>query len=75
MVWEKMVQSQIESYQRLKKVVLDATLLNTQHYNVRIKGKVEQFRMEEHPPLHLGVVAIKKGAFGSPLTKVANFMS
>ena len=23
-------------------MVLDATLLNTQHYNVRIKGKVEQ---------------------------------
>ena len=25
-----------------KKTVLDATLLNTQHYKVRIKGKVEQ---------------------------------
>ena len=25
-------------------MVLDATLLNTQHYKVRIKGKVEQFR-------------------------------
>ena len=24
------------------KMVLDATLLNTQHYKVRIKGKVEQ---------------------------------
>ena len=30
----------VESYQRLKK--LDASLLNTQHYKVRIKGKVEQ---------------------------------
>ena len=30
--------------QRLKKMVLDATLLNTQHYKVRIKGKVEQSR-------------------------------
>ena len=29
--------------------------------------------MELHPPLHLGVVAIEKGAFGSHLTKVANF--
>ena len=29
--------------------------------------------MELHPPLHLGVVAIEKGAFGSPLTAVANF--
>ena len=25
-----------------KKMVLDAALLNTQHYKVRIKGKVEQ---------------------------------
>ena len=29
--------------------------------------------MELRPPLHLGVVAIEKGTFGSPLTKVANF--
>ena len=29
--------------------------------------------MEWCPPLHLSVVAIEKGAFGSPLTKVANF--
>ena len=27
-----------------QKMVLDATLLNTQHYKVRIKGKVEQSR-------------------------------
>ena len=38
------VQSQFKSYQRLKKMVLDATLFNTQHYKVRIKGKVEQSR-------------------------------
>ena len=30
--------------------------------------------MEERPPLKLGVVAIEKGAFGSPLTKVTNFI-
>ena len=35
---------QVESYQRLKKMVLDATLLNTQHYKVQIKGKVKQSR-------------------------------
>ena len=29
--------------------------------------------MELHPPLHLHVVTIEKGAFGSLLTKVANF--
>ena len=27
---------------KAQKMVLDATLLNTQHYKVRIKGKVEQ---------------------------------
>ena len=27
---------------KTKKMVLDASLLNTQHYKVRIKGKVEQ---------------------------------
>ena len=27
---------------KTQKKVLDATLLNTQHYKVRIKGKVEQ---------------------------------
>ena len=44
MARETWVQSQVESYQRLKKMVLDATLLNTQYYKVRIKGKVEQSR-------------------------------
>ena len=29
---------------RTQKMVLDAALLNTQHYKVRIKGKVEQSR-------------------------------
>ena len=29
--------------------------------------------MELRPPPHQGVVAIEKGAFGSPSTKVANF--
>ena len=42
MVLETRVQSQVKSYQRLKKMVLDTALLNTQHYNVWIKGKVEQ---------------------------------
>ena len=64
MARETWVQSQVESYQRLKKMVLDASLFNTQHYKVRIKGKVEQSRE---------VVAIEKGAFGLPSTMVANF--
>ena len=36
------VQSQVESYLKTQKMVLDAALLNTQYYKVRIKGKVEQ---------------------------------
>ena len=41
MIRETRVQHQVESYQRLKKMVLDAALLNTQYYKVKIKGKVE----------------------------------
>ena len=44
MVSETGVQSQVESFQRLKKMVQDTPLLNTQYYKVRIKGKVEQSR-------------------------------
>ena len=31
----------IQKTQKKKKMVLDAALLNTQHYKIRIKGKVE----------------------------------
>ena len=48
-------------------MVLDTSLLNTQHYKVHIKGKVEQSReKKESPPLHLSVVANEKGTFRSP---------
>ena len=43
MARETWVQSQVESYQRLKKMLLDATSLN----KVRIKGKVDQSREKE----------------------------
>ena len=43
------------------KMVLDTSLLNTQQYKVRIKGKVEQSNS-----VHFGVIAIEKGAFQSP---------
>ena len=56
-------------------MVLDASLLNTQHYKVRIKGKVEQSREGVAPStLHIGVVAIEKWAFGLPSTMVANLL-
>ena len=42
-----------------KKCVLDAALLNTQHYKIRIKGKVEQsWGMKTHPSLHLGSLRV-----------------
>ena len=44
MIRETWVQSPVASYERLKKMVLDTSLLNTQQYKVRIKGKVEQAR-------------------------------
>ena len=69
MVRKTGVQSQVESYQRLKKKVLDAAF-----YKVRIKGKVEQSREGSRALTYtLGVVAIEKRAFGSPLTKGDNF--
>ena len=44
MIQETGVTPLLESYQRLKKMVVDATLLSTQHYKVRAKCKVEQSR-------------------------------
>ena len=61
------------SIQKTLKMVLDTSLLNTQQYKVHIKGKVEQSRERSSTLLHLGVVAIEKGAFWSPSTTVANF--
>ena len=54
MVQETEVQSQVHSYQRLKKV-LDAALLSTQHYMVRIKGKVDQSREKSSTLLYTSV--------------------
>ena len=57
-----------------QKMVLDAGFLNTQHYKVRNKDKMEQSKeWSIAPPPHLGVVVIEKVAFGSPSTKVTNF--
>ena len=41
MVRETGVKSQVDSYQRLKTMVLDAALLSTQYSKVRIKVKVD----------------------------------
>ena len=54
-------------------MVVHASLLNTQHCKVRVKGKVKLSKEWSSAPVHLDVVAIEKGAFGSPSTKVTNF--
>ena len=51
---------------KTQKMVLDATLLSSQHYKVLIKGKVEQPRERSNT---LPYTSVEKGA----LTKVANF--
>ena len=44
MIRETRDQSQVASYQRFKKILLDTSLLNTQQYKLHIKGKEEQSR-------------------------------
>ena len=57
------------SHTKDSKMVLDASLLYTLHYKVRIKDKVEQPKERSNTiPWHVGVVAIGKGTFESPLT-------
>ena len=51
-----------------QKMLLDATLLNTQQYKVRIKGKWSNPGSGD-----FGVIAIEKGVFRSPSTKNTNF--
>ena len=58
---------------KTQKMVLDAALFNTQHYKIKIKGKVEQSREWSSALLYTScVVAIEKGAFVSASTQVAN---
>ena len=55
-----------------QKMVFDSDSLTTQHYKVKVKWSNP--RNVVVPPLHLGVVAIEKGAFESPSTMVANVL-
>ena len=55
---------------KTQKMVLDAALLNAQHYKVKIKVKWSNPGNRVEPPLQLGVIAIEKGA----VTKVANLL-
>ena len=45
--------------------------LNIIMYVLRVSGTIQVNGL--HPPLHLGVVAIEKEAFGSPSTTVSQF--
>ena len=56
-------------------MVFDATLLNTQHYKIMIKGKWNNPGNGLVPSPIESVVAIEKGAFGLTSTTVANFTS
>ena len=54
---------------KTQKKVLEAAILNTHYFKVRIKGKVEKScECSEHHLAHLSVVASKKGAFESSST-------
>ena len=55
-----------------QKMVPDATLLNTQHYKVKIKSKEEQEKGLALPTT-LWFFANEKATFRSPLTTVTNF--
>ena len=52
-------------------MVFDPALLNTPHYKVRIKAKVEESKKWSSVLPYTSVVAIEKEAFWSPLTMVA----
>ena len=76
MVWETRVQFHVESYQRLKKwyLISPCLTLSIIRYISRVKWSNPENGIaptSTHP--RLGVVAIEKGAFGSPLTKITNF--
>ena len=59
------------SYQRHTKKVLNVTFFTLSIIRYISNGPVQ--RKELCPSLHLSVVAIEKGAFGSPSTMVTNF--
>ena len=47
-----------------------STWLTFSIYNVLLKGEGSNLGEKSRSPQYLGVVAIEKGAFGSPLTRV-----
>ena len=70
MIRETRVRFQVASYQRLLKWYLIPPCLTLS--NIRYVSRVAIQGKEWRPPLHLGVVAIEKGAFWLLSTKIAN---
>ena len=58
---------------KTQKMVRDISLLNTQHYKIRIKGKVCNPRKGVSPFSYLSVGDTEKGTIGMLSTTVANF--
>ena len=55
-------------------MILDASLLNTQHYKVGVMSKLGQSKERSSAlSLYLGVEVNEKGALGSLSTTVTNF--
>ena len=75
MAWDTDVQSQVDSDQRLKKLYFMPPCLTLIiiRYGLRVSGIIQ--RKEKLSSLHLGVVAIEKGAFESPLTTVGQLLT
>ena len=61
---------------KTQKMVLDASLLNTQHYKVRIKGKVGQYRKRSSALHHILVLWIsKREPSGHPRLRLPTYLS
>ena len=73
MTWKTRVQSQVESYQRLKKWYMMSPCLTLSVIRYVSRVKWSNPRKGVVPHQHLDVVAIEKGAFWSYSTTVANY--
>ena len=64
------IQSQVIPKTKKWYLMLPCLTLRIIRYGSRENGAIQ--RMEQHPYLHPGVVAIEKGVFGSPSNQFAN---
>ena len=59
---------------KTQKMVIDAALLSTERYKVRSRIKWSNPRNQQCPLVQLRVVAIERGAFGLPLTRLPTLL-